>query len=246
MSGIPICHLLSDSEPLSSQRVLADEITGLDTSYHVVPGAETVEFASTPDKGLIFLFTKGTGTIRSGEATWSISEVSLFIPAPDASVSITAETELSCLVLAMNLDTTDLEELESQKNKHPYFISYSKCKTYSEKIKSEKTVNRTLLPEHTYPRLCIGSVQTAGPDEVAAHKHPILEQLFLGLKGNDCLVRADDAETAFGNNDILHIPLGSSHSVRVEEGADLHYIWIDLFRDHEGMDWITQQHQVNE
>ena len=74
----------------------------------------------------------------------------------------------------------------------------------------------------------------------------MLEQLFLGLQGNDCFVGADEDEIAFGDNDILHIPLGSSHCVRVEEGANLHYIWIDVFRDREGMNWITEQHQVNE
>ena len=47
---------------------------------------------------------------------------------------------------------------------------------------------------------------------------------------------------AFGEGVLLHIPLGSRHGVEVHEPNKLHYIWIDLFRDREGMQWIVQEH----
>ena len=56
----------------------------------------------------------------------------------------------------------------------------------------------------------------------------MLEQLFFGLPDNNCFVRADDDEIPFGENVLLHIPLGSNHSVRVEPGHKLHYLWLDV------------------
>jgi len=136
--------------------------------------------------------------------------------------------------------------MEENAPKFPIFLSYSDCKTYKEKIKSEKTVSRTLLSEYTFPRLCIGSVETTGDDHVAAHRHPMLEQLFFGLQDNDCIVKADESEMEFKESVLLHIPLGSNHSVDVQKPKKLHYIWIDLFRERKGMDWITQEHIPDE
>ena len=149
---------------------------------------------------------------------------------------------LRVLELIIDLSATDQEELQQVAARYPLFLSYADCKTYRERIKSDKTISRTLLPEHTFPRLCIGSVETTGDDRVAAHEHPMLEQLFFGLTGNDCIVRADEAQFAFGEGVLLHIPLGSSHGVEVHAPKKLHYIWIDLFRDRQGMDWIVQEH----
>jgi len=84
----------------------------------------------------------------------------------------------------------------------------------------------------------MGTVQTKGPDEVGAHEHPMLEQLFFGLSGNNCTVYADDAQTAFPEYSVLHIPLGSRHSVSVEEGETLNYIWMDFFLDSKGEEWL--------
>jgi hypothetical protein len=99
-----------------------------------------------------------------------------------------------------------------------------------------------ILPENIIPRFCIGSVETSGPDEVGAHSHPMLEQLFLGLKKNNCVVIADEMETPFEENILLHIPLGSTHKAIVEEGKILNYVWMDLFRSQEDMNYIRDTH----
>lgn len=98
------------------------------------------------------------------------------------------------------------------------------------------------MPEEIVPRLCIGSVMTSGPDKVAAHTHPMLEQLFFGLQGNDIEVFADEAKRRFIEGDLLHIPLGSMHGATVEAGKELHYIWIDLFNSMADMDYIKKHH----
>jgi len=90
----------------------------------------------------------------------------------------------------------------------------------------------------------MGTVQTIGPDKVAAHKHPMLEQLFLGLSKNNCIVYADDDKVNFPEHSILHIPLGSSHSVSVEKDDIMYYVWMDFFLDKKGEQWL-KTHKVN-
>jgi mannose-6-phosphate isomerase-like protein (cupin superfamily) len=138
---------------------------------------------------------------------------------------------------------TESEYHSIKVNSLPYVLKYSEAKTYKEAIKSPKTVNRTLVHEDLIPRFCMGSVETDGPDAVGAHKHPMLEQHFFGLPGNYCYVKADDAEVTFHERALLHIPLGSEHSVRVDAGHKLHYIWIDYFRDAAGVEWIKKMHK---
>ena len=91
----------------------------------------------------------------------------------------------------------------------------------------------------------MGTVQTKGPDSVGAHKHPMLEQLFLGLAGNNCTVYADDAKVDLPEHAVLHIPLGSSHSVSVEQDETLYYVWMDFFLDKKGEEWL-ETHIVEE
>ena len=142
----------------------------------------------------------------------------------------------------MHLAAEDLLWLDEREDKFPYFVRYAECRQYVDDTKSGETVSRIILHEDIVPRLCIGSVQTSGPDEVGAHTHPMLEQLFFGLAGNDVLVMADSAEVRFLEKDLLHIPLGSSHGAKVEAGKELHYVWIDIFHSLEDLDYIKDNH----
>lgn len=149
---------------------------------------------------------------------------------------------LGILEITIMLNENEFQSVKMQTERLPYFVDYTKCIEYKESIKSPKTISRTILPENIIPRFCLGSVETSGPDEVGAHAHPMLEQLFFGLANNDCIVRADEATTTFKENTLLHIPLGSTHGVTVEEGKILYYIWMDLFRSEEDMSYIRENH----
>ncbi|MBU09196.1 MAG: hypothetical protein CME13_14665 [Gemmatimonadetes bacterium] len=235
-------HARPPSSDSTSREVLPGEIDGFRTVSHaLVPGA-TVELAGPAEKGRGYLFRSGRGRVDDGDTTHPLEEVALFAPQHGTTASVTATEELLFLELIVDLTATDLTEFEQNAEKYPFFLSYSDCKTYRERIKSAKTISRTLLPEHTFPRLCVGSVETTGDDRVAAHEHPMLEQLFLGLQDNECVVQADAATAAFGEGVLLHIPLASRHGVEVHKPHRLHYIWIDLFRNREGMQWIVQEH----
>ena len=227
--------------------VLPGEIEGIRTLCgSLAPGASRSTEASEGE-GRVYIFFAGSGSVDDGDATHEIGEIAFFAPRHNTPFTMRAgDGPLQFLELVVELSPVDKAELAENAAKFPIFLPYSRCKTYRERIKSEKTTSRTLLAEYTFPRLCIGSVETTGDDSVAPHSHPMLEQFFFGLEDNDCVVTADDAELAFGEGVLLHIPLGSEHGVSVAAPKKLHYIWIDLFREREGMEWITQEHIPDE
>ena len=239
LHSVPSAELTSST----SREVLRGEIDGLRTISHSVAPGQTLQLETSAKKGRVYLFTAGSGTADDGTTAHQIGEVALWAPCHGTPLTVEAtDSPLLFLELVVDLSPADMDELERNVARFPLLISYSDCKTYSERIKSDKTISRTLLPEYTFPRLCVGSVETTGDDRVAAHEHPMLEQLFLGLQDNDCVVHADAAELAFGAGVLLHIPLGSRHGVVVQAPNRLHYIWIDLFKNRDGMEWIVQEH----
>ena len=125
-----------------------------------------------------------------------------------------------------------------QHNQAPWVKKFTECQTYGEAIKSAKTTSRTLLPENIVPRMAAGTVETAGPDAVAPHRHPMLEQLFVGLNVNDATVTADSVKADFPPHSLLHIPLGSNHGTQVAAGKKLYYVWLDFFTTKEGQEWL--------
>ncbi len=223
--------------------VLENEIQGMETVVSTLSAGETSVFQPKADRAVVLIITQGQGTCSQAESEFAVSETALFAPDCTKPAEIRAVgTSLVFLELCILISEKDHAVFAAQSAQYPFFVTWSDCETYREKIKSEKTVNRMMLPEFTFPRFCIGAVQTTGPDTVGRHDHGMLEQLFFGLKNNHCRVLADDASTEFLENDLLHIPLGSSHGVEVDQGFDLNYIWIDLFRDHSAMEYIANEH----
>jgi len=227
------------------EEVMAGEIAGMTCFLHNLPQAGDYDVPVSGQTSRVFFFLEGRGVVTCADRQHAVEEIAVFAPGNQTAAGIRAVSKLVFLELRMEMSPDDLAWAAGRESSTPFFATYSKCRTYREAIKSEKTVSRTLLPDNIIPRFCAGSVQTTGPDQVGAHRHPMLEQLFMGLSGNDCRVYADDASCAFGGNVLLHIPLGSEHSVRVDPGKELHYIWIDRFRSAEGIAWITQNHFEN-
>ena len=223
--------------------VLPGEIIGIETYYAELHGGIANKYLPEANEQRILLFTGGTGKIQQDGSSFAIDEFSLFVPDPYREFIISSGKEdLRYLEIILHLGTEDLKWLWEREDKYPYFIRYTECREYVDDTKSGKSINRIILPEDVVPRLCIGSVQTSGPDEVGAHTHPMLEQLFFGLAGNDVVVFANDAEAGFLENDLLHIPLGSSHGVKVIAGKELHYVWIDVFHSLDDIDYIRENH----
>lgn len=225
--------------------LLPGEINGIETLFVAIERQKRYKYLPEEKKMRILLFTHGVGNILHGDIRIPVQVPCLFIPGLKQEFSITGGKEnLFYLEIEMVLTIKDLDILNKGQAHFPIYSIYAESRRYIESIKSEKTISRMILAEDIVPRLCIGSVETSGPDDVAAHKHPMLEQLFFGLKGNDVVVTANEAETRFLENDLLHIPLGSRHGVSVESGKALHYIWIDLFHSQEDMGYIKDSHHI--
>ena len=194
-----------------------------------------------PQRGQVVLFIRGTGEVTVDRDVFSVTGIAALCPAGPGPICLRASSgALEYLEIL-----TELEAHDSLLARSPdsYFVDYAQCEPYAEAIKSPKTISRTIVPPNILPRFCLGSVETTGPDAVGAHSHPMLEQLFFGLPGNRCIVTADDEEAVLEEGMLLHIPLGSRHGVRVEEGSQLHYVWMDFFRREADLGYIQEQHK---
>ena len=74
----------------------------------------------------------------------------------------------------------------------------------------------------------------------------MLEQLFLELHKNNVTVFADTENIKFPEYSLLHIPLGSSHSVTVDANEIMYYVWMDFFRDKKGEAWLDTHNPISE
>ncbi len=237
----------SDSEiakkKTDRKSVLQGEIDGIDTYYLELFKDDPYLIKPRQNSVSLYLITHGKGIITQGVRQFEVNGLNLFVPSIMEEASVLADTgDFGMLEIVIRLTSAEYQSLKQKQNKLPYFVDYKQCRQYKEAIKSEKTISRMILPEDIIPRFCMGSVETCGPDTVGAHSHPMLEQLFYGLKSNDCIVKADGIKTAFKENILLHIPLGSRHGVDVEEGKILNYVWMDLFRSEEDMGYIKENH----
>ena len=229
--------------------VLAGEVPGIRASLiSLGPGGRHVEGRSNAEDK-VYLVLEGRGAVVADGVPLPVERQTIVrLPVgSDAELAAAASSMLDVLVLRHALSDEDRVDLAAhpENQASPYVRKFSECPTYGEAIKSAKTTSRTLLPKDIVPRMSIGTVETAGPDRVAPHAHPMLEQFFLGLDGNDIVVHADGGQTALGANELLHIPLGSRHGAEVAEGKKLHYVWMDFFRDREGLRWL-ETHKPNE
>jgi mannose-6-phosphate isomerase-like protein (cupin superfamily) len=235
--------------PAVVREVLVGEVPGIRASLvSLGPGLRHREGRTTTEDK-VYLVLQGRGSVVANGTPLPV-EPQMIVRLPvgwDTALEAAAGSSLDVLVIRHTLSEEDRADLAAHPENQagPYVRKFSECPTYGEAIKSAKTTSRTLLPKDIVPRMSIGTVETAGPDEVAAHAHPMLEQFFLGLEGNDIVVHADGARTALTGNELLHIPLGSSHGAKVAEGKKLHYVWMDFFRDREGLRWL-ETHKPNE
>lgn len=249
---IPIATLdtqIPENTHYYSKSILENEVRGVHVEHIALFGEQPTVEHSKNGVRTIYLFIKGSGNIVAQNKHYAIVQESIFLPnaVENFSIESSHNTSLHYLKISCELsdqDQINLEALPTENTQRIYYARFSDCQSYTEAIKSPTTVSRTILSNEYIPRIAMGTVQTKGPDKVAAHAHPMLEQLFLGLSGNQCIVYADDIHIDFPPLSLLHIPLGSSHSVTVEADRTLYYVWMDFFLDRKGEQWL-ETHNVN-
>jgi len=229
--------------------ILEREIENIQVEHITIASENELKESSKDGYKTVYLFIMGSGSVITENKKYEIVPETIFLPNVVENYTIRSASDdalhylkVSCKLSAQ--DKTDLQELPAEKTQNVYHAKFCDCQSYSEAIKSPNTVSRTILSNEYIPRVAMGTVQTKGPDKVAAHEHPMLEQLFLGLAENNCTVYADDKQIEMPQYSVLHIPLGSSHSVSVEKDNIMYYVWMDFFLDRKGEEWL-QTHKVD-
>ena len=227
---------------VSVQPLMVGEIPEVSVDLVTVSGGATHAEPARPDDAVVWLLVDGNGSMQAKDRQYAVSGETI-ARAPqgwDWKIAAPDGTAMQLVRVRRKLTAVDFDELKKfpEFQQEPLVKAFKDCTPYGEAIKSAKTVSRTLLPENYVPRMAMGTVETTGPDAVAPHRHAMLEQLFLGLKGNDITVTADSEKAALGEFTILHIPLGSFHGAQVAEGKRLHYVWMDFFADKAGQEWL--------
>ncbi|MGC4049334.1 MAG: hypothetical protein QM757_07445 [Paludibaculum sp.] len=222
--------------------VLSGEIRGVSTDQILIVGPGQHLEPAHAKEAVVWLVLEGKATMLAGTAKFDVQGETI-ARAPQGvawQIDVAKGEVLRAVRVRRELTADDLAEFKKfpQNNAAPHVKKFSECTPYGEAIKSPKTVSRTLLPENYVPRMAVGTVETTGPDTVGRHKHPMLEQIFLGLKGNDITVLADEQNANLTEFAILHIPLGSNHGAEVAGGKKLHYIWMDFFIAKEGQEYL--------
>ncbi len=218
---------------------------------HISLKGDTV-FVESEDAAIldVLLILNGEGTLIIKDIRHAINSSSIARIQYNTGYKIEVKKgkEFNFIRLRKLLDKKDIEVVRNRKNDFGtlYFKTLAECPTYREDIKSEKTLNRMILPEGLVPRFAMGSVETEGPDEVGEHEHPMLDQVFFGLEGCRCSCFANGEEALLTENMMLHIPLASKHYVSVEKGDKLAYIWMDFFLTLEGEKYMGEQHQMED
>lgn len=250
---IPIEHLsaeLPEHVQHYSKSILENEIKGIHVEHVILKANNELKDYSKEGYKSLYLFFKGIGNITTFDKIYEVLPETIFLPNNLNQITLKASDQqtLHYLKITSELspeDLIDIKEFPIENTQHAYHTTFEACQSYTEPIKSPNTISRTILPNKYIPRIAMGTVQTIGPDNVGEHKHPMLEQLFLGLSKNNCTVYADRAEQQLPEYSLLHIPLGSTHSVSVKEGETLYYVWMDFFLNKEGEEWL-KTHIVDE
>ena len=198
----------------------------------------------------MFVFIKGNGSLMADTLSYYIVPETIAIPFSFSHITFNVPDgdTIHFVHFTKKLSPQDLEDIKAfpTENKYNiYFKKFSECTAYTEKIKSPNTVSRTVLPADIIPRVSLGTVETSGPDAVGAHKHPMLDQLFLGLAHNDIVVHADDKSVGMREFSLLHIPIGSSHWASVEKNKKMYYLWMDFFLTKEGQIWLKTHKPIS-
>ncbi|GAF04233.1 cupin domain-containing protein [Saccharicrinis fermentans] len=234
-----------------SEELLSGEIADTKIHHHAFVGSSKHTITLTEGYIDMFIFIRGYGSLQSDTLKYNIEPESIAIPMGSTRrihIEVPEGEPLHFLQFTKLLSTQDIEDLNNfpEENKYDlFFTRFADCEPYTEKIKSPNTTSRTVLPADIIPRVSLGTVEAMGPDEVGAHKHPMLDQLFLGLTDNEVVVHADSASTTFKQYELLHIPIGSSHWVSVDENKRMYYLWMDFFLTKEGQEWLKTHKPSN-
>jgi mannose-6-phosphate isomerase-like protein (cupin superfamily) len=183
-------------------------------------------------KTQLFFFTKGTGYIARPAVAHNITEEAIFAPLFDSEkLSIRAGTDMEYVEILADLAEGDLRTMHHMRMTLPHFRLHSQCDRYEEDFKGPGMISRAIIHHRLLGRCSMGSVHAAGPNLNGEHSHEDLEQFFFGLGGTRFTFTADGESVVVEEGDFTHIPKKAKHSMSVEQGALMHYVWFEIIND---------------
>ena len=222
--------------------LLDDCIKEMTTSSISILGGEKL-IIEPDDHYHVFVLISGSISFETDGKSFDFNSRATFVPAPDSSIQIKAKTNAGLLYIRVLKHDEDPQLLSEYGTVFPYVMPYESSKQYWDVHKTQKTIPRIMLEQRTIPRMCMGSCESLGYDEIIAHAHPMLDQYFYSFPENHTTVSIDDEKIDFKGNMIMYIPLGSNHGSTVDLGNHLHYVWIDFFNDEAGMKRLDTMHK---
>jgi len=210
-----------------------DVIKGAAPYHHAIIAGSSMDFASGIGKHHIMTLIQGTAVFTVEGKDYRFNERVIFIPGLEQKMVIKAETDVQLMEILLEMTADDYEDLKSFNAEFPYIQLYSTSKQYTDRAKTQKTINRIMVEQRHVPRFAMGSVESYGPDYVKPHGHPLLDQFFFSFPENHMTVLIENERIHMPGNTLLYIPLGSDHGVDVQEGEVMHYTWIDFMVDRE-------------
>ena len=209
------------------------EIPGARPVHHTILQGQTLTFAANCGYYHILILITGQATFATAGRRDTYATRLTYVPAPDAELTVTADTNTQILEIQWDIFPEDQEMIAEYHTDFPVRVPYQESIQYVDRNKSPKTISRMMIPQRVIPRFSLGSVESFGYDLVKPHSHPMLDQFFFSFPENDMDVLIDGAHIPMGGNMILHIPLGADHGVEVTGDRHMHYMWIDFMPDNE-------------
>lgn len=223
------------------------EISGARTIYYQLKAGSVERFTAGKGYYRIFILVKGKVAFVMGCREYPHADRAIFVPAVDQELELMMETDVWLLEIQWDINEQDQRIIMEYRTEFPISVCYEDSVQYKEAVKSEKTINRMMIPPRVIPRLSIGSVETTGYDIVQAHMHPAIDQLFFSFPENEMDVWINGIPVSMEGNVLMHIPLGSEHGVEVQEAKHMHYVWIDFMPDNESaLAYLDASHQMTE
>jgi len=220
------------------------EIPGTATFHVTVPEGKEFLLPADPVHYNIFVLVEGVCTMVNAGVTEEFAERVTFVPAPEADMTITAQTNTQLVQIAWDITPEDVKLRADYGTEFPLIKPYATAIQYVDPNKSPKTISRMMIPHKMVPRFAIGSVESYGYDYVKPHSHPMLDQFFFSFPENNMSLIINGEHISMNGNVMVHIPLGADHGVEVTGTDHLHYMWIDFLPDNEaGLKRLDERHK---
>lgn len=224
--------------------MVVGEIPGAATNHITVPAGRAFCLEADPAHYHIFILIEGSCTMVSGDVTAEFDQRVTFVPAPEDTMTLTAQTNTQLVEILWDITEEDVRLRAEYGTAFPLVQPYATSIQYVDPNKSPKTISRMMIPHKMIPRFAIGSVESYGYDLVKPHSHPMLDQFFFSFPENQMELIINGEKIHMAGNEIVHIPLGADHGVEVTGTDHMHYMWIDFLPDNEaGLKRLDERHK---